>query len=242
MTSSPRSESGVAERRAYEPVSAPDALLALESSYNDLGAVLQRLDGDDYAAPTLCSTWVVSDLVFHTMLDAQRALIAFATPSQATPDVDYVTYWRPWSAADPDAVAHARFVRLAAAAYASPATLVAHRRATADATVRAAAAADCEGVVSTQGHSLSVPDFVATLAVEATVHHLDLVAFLEGSEGPAALPLALVRRTLDGLAGGRLDLGWDDRTYALKGTGRSPLSDEERARLGDLAAALPLFS
>jgi hypothetical protein len=35
--------------------------------------------------------------------------------------------------------------------------------------------------------------------------------------------------------------GWDDRTYALKGTGRVPVTGAERAAIGPLAGRLPLF-
>ena len=73
---------------------------------------------------------------------------------------------------------------------------------------------------------------------------------------PDAASLALVRRVLDGLlgaaAGGGKQSGgkqggdavpveWDDRSYALKGTGRVPLSDEDRTALGTLADKFPLF-
>jgi hypothetical protein len=42
-------------------------------------------------------------------------------------------------------------------------------------------------------------------------------------------------------SGGVVPAGWDDRSYALKGTGRVPLSDEDRAALGTLADKFPLF-
>jgi len=34
---------------------------------------------------------------------------------------------------------------------------------------------------------------------------------------------------------------WDDRTYALKGTGRAPVAEAERSAIGPLADRLPLF-
>jgi hypothetical protein len=96
-------------------------------------------------------------------------------------------------------------------------------------------------VVATPGHALTVADFACTLAVEATVHHLDMIAWLPAAAGPAATGLALVRRTLDGLLGATPDAGWDDTTYALKGTGREALTPADRARLRDLADRFPLF-
>lgn len=225
----------------YEPVGQHEALGALRAAYGAFTNALEGLDDRAFLQPTLCSGWVVGDLVFHHMLDAQRALITLSTPSNDEPDVDFVSYWRPWSANDDTAIAHARFVRVAASAYATRASLVGHRRVTAEAAIRAAEGADSAGRVATQGHTLTVPDFLATLAVEAAIHHLDLVAYID-APGPHPDGLALARRTLDGLAGVDAGTQWDDRLYALKGTGRQPLTDEERERLGPLADAFPLFS
>ena len=83
-------------------------------------------------------------------------------------------------------------------------------------------------------------DFLSTLTVEAAVHHLDLVIQLD-RPGPAAGPLAEVRRVLEGLLGSPLPARWDDATAARRGTGREPLTDEDRAELGATAAAFPLF-
>ena len=96
-------------------------------------------------------------------------------------------------------------------------------------------------VVATQAHALTVADFAGTLAVEATIHHLDMIACVPAASGPAPSCLALVRRTLDGLLGVRANAGWDDTTYALKGTGRQPLSTADRSRLGGLAGRFPLL-
>jgi hypothetical protein len=62
----------------------------------------------------------------------------------------------------------------------------------------------------------------------------------ESWPGPA--PLALVRRVLDGLPGSPLPAGWDDVSCVLKGTGRLPLTSEDRARLGPAAERFPLFA
>jgi hypothetical protein len=76
--------------------------------------------------------------------------------------------------------------------------------------------------------------------VEAAVHHLDLVVRLD-RPGPAAGPLGEVRRVLEGINDGPLPAGWDDATAARRGTGREPLTGEDRAGLGPAAAAFPLF-
>ena len=112
---------------------------------------------------------------------------------------------------------------------------------TSQAVLRAAATTPTGSVLATQGHRLQLPDLLGTLAVEATVHHLDL---LVGAHGPRPAPLALAvsRRTLDGLMGAACPCDWDDPTYLRKGTGRVELTAEEKNRLGELGARFPLFS
>jgi hypothetical protein len=94
--------------------------------------------------------------------------------------------------------------------------------------------ADAEGAlesvyqnVTTVADGLSEADLIATLAVEAAVHYLDLTAGLPTSPPPDAASLALVRRVLDGLLGTPLPGDWDDHTYAPKGTGRAPFAEAE---------------
>ncbi len=70
----------------------------------------------------------------------------------------------------------------------------------------------------------------------------DLLAAAYGDlPGPAAAPLAEVRRVLEGLLGRSLPPGWDDATAARRGTGREPLTETDRAELGSAAEAFPLF-
>jgi hypothetical protein len=88
---------------------------------------------------------------------------------------------------------------------------------------------------------LTAADLLTTLAVEATVHHLDLVTDLPTAPPPSAAGLAAVRATLDGLLGYAVPLYWSDEHYALVGTGRAPLTDGERDTLGADAARFPLF-
>ncbi len=88
---------------------------------------------------------------------------------------------------------------------------------------------------------LFVPDFLATLAVEATIHHLDLAPENGNLAGPSAPGLAVTSKTLDGILGQRVPADWDDVTYVLKATGRADLTDSDRATLGALAPRFPLL-
>jgi len=92
-----------------------------------------------------------------------------------------------------------------------------------------------------QGHVVTMEVFLAIWAVEAAIHHLDVTVELPEAPPPPPASLAVTRETLDALLGEREPVGWDDQTYALKGTGRLPLTGEERGALGPLAERFPLF-
>jgi uncharacterized protein (TIGR03083 family) len=220
----------------------PDPVEALADAYDGITRVVADLPDTDLLRPTRCRGWLVADLLQHVLADAQRALVTFATPADGPPDVDHAGYWaRNHAAGDPDAsAAHAAWVRRTAAAYSRPSGVVAVWRDTAPAAVRAARAAGPATHVATQGHVLTVPDFVATLVTEAVVHHLDLVVDLPGAPppGPAATQVALA--TLAVLAGG-LPPAWDDAEALLKAAGREPLTDADRQALGARATRFPLL-
>ena len=223
------------------------SLDALEAAYGNVTAAVEGLSEAELMRPSGCAGWAVMDVLFHQLLDARRALRTFASPSQDPADVDDVSYWRAFSplrgdsaAAAAAAAAHAKYVRVAASAYPAGA-LIWEWRETAAAACRAARACPHERV-TTQGHVLRTPDFTATLAVEAAVHFLDLTVGRPAADAPDPAALGLVRRVLDGLLGRNVPVGWDDRTYALKGTGRAALTGTERRRLGPLADRFPLFA
>jgi uncharacterized protein (TIGR03083 family) len=196
----------------------------LAAIYDDITEHVSRLGQAELSRPSRCAGWTVGDVLYHQLLDARRALVTFASPGTGAPDVDDVTYWRGFQPGGEDNDAHARHVRAVAAAY-SDGMLGREWRTTSAAAVRAARTCQYD-LVTTQGHVLRTRDFVSTLVFEATVHHLDMTGL-----PPDAGALRVVRGVLDGLLGGTAE--WDDRTYALKGTGREPLTDEERAVHGD---------
>jgi mycothiol maleylpyruvate isomerase-like protein len=233
------------------------ALDALDAVYRNVTAAAGGLGEADLMRPSRCTGWAVADVLYHELLDARRALRTFASPADRPPDRDDVSYWtgyapgaddssgdRPSGGGAPayaeESAAHARYVRIAAAAY-PPGALAWEWSETAAAAVRAGRACGHKAV-ATQGHVLTVADFAATLAVEAAVHYLDLTVALPGAPAPEPVSLALVRRVLTGLLGAPLPASWDDVTAALRGTGRDPLSAADRQALGPSAGKFPLFA
>lgn len=96
---------------------------ALAQAYEGITAVVAGRNDADLQRPTRCRGWLVADLLFHVLCDAQRALVALASPADGPPDVDDVSYWRtfPPGGDGDDAARHAWWVRRSAAAFDRPA-------------------------------------------------------------------------------------------------------------------------
>jgi hypothetical protein len=228
-----------------DPLSREHAEAAFDGAYVQVSDVAAGLDDSTMMRPSRCAGWSVGDVLYHQLLDARRALRTFATPGRGPADRDDISYWHPFSA-DGDippgsaaAAEHARHVRIVASAF-SPVKLIWEWTETAEAARRAAKACQFQ-MVATQGHVLRAADFMATLAVEAAVHYLDMTVRLPEASPCDPVSLDLVKRVLDGLLGDAPAVNWDDQTYVLKGTGRLALTEAERTRLGPAADRFPLF-
>ncbi|MFG2637629.1 maleylpyruvate isomerase N-terminal domain-containing protein [Streptomyces sp. NPDC048362] len=213
----------------------------LRAAYEAASAVVRDLGDEESWRPTGCTGWAIRDLVFHCLMDAQRGLVALHTPADRPVDRDAVTYWRDWR---PDTIGAAngrRWARVSASMFLDFGQLRELYLETTAAAVLAAHAADPARRVATQGHVLTAGDLITTLAVEATVHHLDLTVALPLAPGPSPEGLTALRATLDGLLGTPAPPQWSDTHYARVGTGRAALTEVERAALGAAAERFPLF-
>ena len=154
--------------------------------------------------------WSVRDLVFHCLQDAHRGLVALHTPAQHPTDRDAVTYWEDWSPGGEGAANGRRHARVSASMFLHVEQLFDLYQETTGAG-RARCAQHAAGdAVATQGHVLTAGDLMRTLAVEATMHHLDMAESLARRAGTCRLPgLTEVRRVLDGMLGrtGAFDVG-----------------------------------
>jgi len=214
----------------------------LTQAYAGVTALLGGLDEVTMSRASRCTGWTVVDVLAHLLGDAQRALMACASPVDVAPSVDAPGYWRAWQGdADPVRAARgARFVRVQASAYRGPHGLLAQWRDTAQAAVRAVGARAPGETVATQGHLLTVADLTDTLVVEAVVHHLDCLLALPDAPAPAPGALAAARGSMAALAGTELPAD-DDAGWVLRGSGRLPLRAEDRELLGAAAARFPLL-
>lgn len=218
----------------------PERADLVRESYTAFDAALDGLGDDDSWAATGCTGWAVRDLTHHCAMDAVRGLVALHTPTTTRPDRDAATYWA--DGGGDTAAEDRRHERVVASLYLRWEQLRGLYRESARAAVHAARHAPPGGSVRTQGRVLRVDDLLSTLAVEATVHHLDLIHHLDGVDGPSSAGLAEVRRVLTELWEREPPEHWSDVHFALVGTGRAELTDEEQAQLGEAARRLPLFS
>lgn len=203
-----------------------------------LVGALGQVDDDHAWSPTGCVGWTVRDLAHHLHADCIRALMAVHTPAGRPADTDAVSYWRDWGVDPEGAERDRRLTRVEAGLHGWTELRDRHAEAAA-ACARAVAAANPDSVVVTQGHAITVADLASTLVVEATLHHVDLVAHLTELAGPPPAALAVVRRVVEALL--RRDLpDWSDERVALVGTGRSPATDAEARDLAGIR--VPVFA
>jgi hypothetical protein len=206
-----------------------------------LRAAVAELPDEAFAQPSGCAGWLVQDLVCHLIIDAQDVLITLATPVEADPTRDSVTYWRrlvePPTGEDP---LDALIVRLAAA-YEQPWLLKFHLDDLGSAAGRAAGLADPHARVGTRDQVITVGDFLSVYVMEWTLHHLDLIAHLPDMADPPAEGMSRCREMLEQIAGITFPASLSDKDVLLIGTGRRGPTAAEQAELADLAPRLPFI-
>ena len=188
---------------------------ALETGYQNVTDVVTGLSEADLMLPSGCAGWAVTDVLYHQLLDAQRALVAFATPVAGEGSARRrVLLGRVPAPKDGAAGDRARAGAAAGTPGssgsppprtrrgASPGPGLRRRRRRAG---RPGPAPPRRWPPRITYYGLA--DFTATLAVETAVHYLDLTVSLPSAPGGPA-SLALVRRVLDGLFGTPLGASW----------------------------------
>ncbi|GAB3622044.1 maleylpyruvate isomerase N-terminal domain-containing protein [Mariniluteicoccus endophyticus] len=182
-------------------------------------AAADRLDDHALLGPSRAYGWSRLDCLVHVRVGLEEMLAGTPALTDAGPTVDAASYWTAWGAdADDDPVPGILWTRRTASAYARPRDVLEHLGMVV-AGLEGAAAAMPDAAVRFQGHVLTTGDFLATWAVELTVHHLDLD--LPGdSAGPDPAALRLARRTAEAL-GGDATAGDDDVRAVLRGFGRA---------------------
>ena len=221
---------------------ATDPLDALRAECELFSELVLGLPEEGFARPTRLPAWNVKELVAHLYRTINRINTGLDQTVPPEPDYDSVTYWRSYDPAVDSSNIGDRAKELASS-FGSGQELASAwdemwRRA-----LGRARTTDRDRVIVTWGPALVLDEFLRTRVLEATVHRMDLNAALglppDPTEGGVEITTEILVGLLDAAAP---DVPLDGLPLIETGTGRRPLTDEERTSLGDLADRFPLIS
>ena len=243
MTAAERIENpGAAPRRGAE-AGIEGALAALREECELASQLVLGFSDEDFARPTRLPEWNVKQLLAHMYRVINRINMGLDEDAPPAADTDAVSYWRRY---DPvtDSQETADRAKEIAAGFGTGAELASAwdemwRRA-----VGRAADVDPERVVATWGPTLTLDELIRTRILEMTVHRADLMNALGLPPDPSEGGLDITQEILLGLLEADVTAlpDWDGVEFIEKGTGRRPLSDDDRKGLGSLADRFPLVS
>lgn len=222
--------------------SAADPLEALREECEEVSKIVLALSEEDFSRPTRCTAWNVKELVAHMYWGVNRATRSLGEPAPEAADTDSISYWRSYDPLE-DAPGVAGRATERAVEYATGRELAAGWDELWRRVVDSAGREDRGRIVSTWGPTLTLDDFLKTRVLEITVHRMDLQDALGEKGWGTDQAISIVDDTLEGLLGEEppSDLEWDVVDFIEAGTGRRPLSSEERDILGPLADRFPLL-
>jgi uncharacterized protein (TIGR03083 family) len=213
---------------------------AFEPQAKELAALLDELSPEDWERTTRLPGYTVKDLVVHTVFALRLREAIARQPFTGSPSRDRVTWW---DRDRGDGAQNDETIRSVAAGM-SIQEAVEALRAVLDSCADAFRSLPPDAAVGSDDLSVRAGDIAAVSVIEAGVHAMDIGhATLRGERiHPAAA--GIVVEVLEGRLGQPLPkrIGWDEKTYILTGSGRRPLSPNERWTLGPLADKFPLLT
>ena len=216
---------------------------ALAAEGAKTSAFLRGLDAPDWKAPTRCPPWDVRDIVVHMagMMEGVGRT-ALQKPLSIPAVKNRVTWWD--YDIEEDQAATREWVEESSARM-PEGPLYDRWQASLDRALPAVVASLGSGdpVVRPGDNPILMSEFIATRVLEITIHTMDARdAFGLGPDpSPEGLEITL------GILATRLGadpraLGFEASDFILLATGRRPITDDDRSRLGSRAAALPLLA
>ena len=212
---------------------------ALAREVGSVGQLLHTLKPKQWEQPTRCPPMNVRELAAHTLRGAVRIEeMLDAGPVDAEPERDGITYFQSVTVSG-EIVKRAR-----EASAAFPQDLArAWDLEWTKGLQRARMYVNEDPVLRNVYGLIRLTEYLKTRCVEVVIHHMDLDDALGRKQHPDREALEITGDILRGLLGTDLrPVGVDDVRFALIGTGRAPLNDDERQMLGPLAQKFPLFS
>lgn len=215
---------------------------ALAAETERVAAFLSGLTPEDWAKPTRCAPLTVRELAVHALRGAYRIIDTLSRPAlEGEPERDGVSYFRYDAAAVGKGVVDRAMAE--SKDRAADADIAAEWNAMWDRAIAVARdhAAD-DPLISAVPGTIRLREFLRTRCVEVTIHAMDLRDAAGLGPDPTPDGLEAACDVLRGLLGKDLrPLGVDEVRFALTGTGREKLTDDERELLGSLGDRFPLL-
>ncbi|MGH2793604.1 MAG: hypothetical protein ACRDKG_04800, partial [Actinomycetota bacterium] len=105
------------------------------------------------------------------------------------------------------------------------------------------ATAEGDPVVRPGDNPILLSDYAATRVLEVTIHTMDVLDAFGFAPDPSPEGLAVTLGILTRRLGADpLAMGFDGADFAVLSTGRRPLTDDDRSRLGAAVERLPLLA
>jgi uncharacterized protein (TIGR03083 family) len=205
-------------------------------------AVVEALTTDELARPTNCPPWTLHQLVVHI---ADSIQIAETTIRPAPPSASLATAADYYRRDERHTVMYRRgnvdrtIVRAATVRPEETAELLA---ASWRGTSRVTARRDPGQRTQVAGLALTLDAYLLTRVMSVAAHGLDVAITLGRSPFTTPAALRSLRPLLVDLLGADPPAHWTDLDLLSFGTGRCPLTADDRLTLGDAAERFPLLS
>lgn len=219
---------------------------ALAAECDAFTAALGTIGAGDWSRTTNCPPWNVTELVAHaygsTMVDPSR----MRTPAKDAPTIEAADYYRrderntvEYRSDNVD-----RWQRFATR-FASGREIVDACRRDWPRMIETLRGEDPGRLVAMTWHAaMTLDDYLVSRVIGVAAHGVDLAITLDRPRWTTSDALDVARPALVSLLGEEPPdaLGWTDQDLLETGTGRRPLTDDEREILGPRADAFPLLS
>ncbi|WP_433666992.1 maleylpyruvate isomerase N-terminal domain-containing protein [Nocardia sp. CA-136227] len=211
-----------------------DILTGFRQEAKALVHVVSGLSETEFAKPTPCAPWTVTELLAHVVAGIERVTDGLTVPEPATAPLNAVNYYNPRIF---DAQANIERVALAqhgATAYPSGRAVVAALDAAWPlAHDSARREPDDRRVMTRWNIGMGLTDFLITRVAELALHGLDLATALDRAPWttPEAADIVTTLLLVSGKPDDLTPLGWDPMTYLAKASGRAPLTADEAAHI-----------
>ena len=216
---------------------------ALDTELVAVLSVLDSCDTTDFDRATNCPPWTLKDLVVHLAGTTRLPADLRAGSGEVHRAADY--YRRPERATQQYRQSNVDQVQRASSRYASGQDAVdALRRSRADVMTQLETE-DLSRVVDVRNvGAMTLVGLLSTRVVAVAAHALDVSITLGRAATTSDGALSVCVPILVDLLGEEPSsaLGWTDQAFFERGTGRTPLGDDEARTLGTAAPRFPLIS